>query len=159
MATSVLESRLFLASELMASGVELAPVFRLAATLCERGPVSAKSAEVCEDVAVEPSSEPKVVSSTDNTWHAAAARMDALPARPAIEREKLKPGVCMLDNRTGVLRLVSPTGQVYRPERVLLDSGAQPLMLGKPAVLGLGLRRSELEECPFKISTSTGGTR
>jgi len=37
----------------------------------------------------------------------------------------------MLDNRSGIFRLVSPTGQVYRPDRVLLDSGAQPLMLGK----------------------------
>jgi hypothetical protein len=93
----------------------------------------------------------------DNPWQAATAKMDALPAQPAIDREKLTPGVCMLDNRSGIFRLVSPTGQVYKPYRVLLDSSAQPLMLGKGACIGLGIRRSELELCPFQIQTSLGG--
>jgi hypothetical protein len=53
---------------------------------------------------------------------------------------------------------VSPTGHVYRPNRVLLDFGAQPLMLGKAACIGLGIRKSELEPCPFQIQTSLGGT-
>ncbi|CAK9260459.1 unnamed protein product [Sphagnum jensenii] len=83
--------------------------------------------------------------------------MDALPAQPAIDRERLTLGVCMLDNRSGIFQLVSPTGQVYKPDRVLLDSGAQPLMLGKAACIGLGIRRSELELCPFQIQTSLGG--
>jgi hypothetical protein len=52
---------------------------------------------------------------------------------------------------------VSPTGQVYRPDQVLLDSVAQPLMLGKVACIGLGIWRSELEPCPFQIQTSLGG--
>jgi hypothetical protein len=63
----------------------------------------------------------------------------------------------MLDNQSGIFRLVSLTGQVYRPDRVLLDSGAQPLMLGKATCIGLGIRRSELESCPFQIQTSLGG--
>jgi hypothetical protein len=50
--------------------------------------------------------------------------MDTLPARPAIDRERLTPNVCMLDNRSGIFQLVSPMGQVYRLNRVLLDSGA-----------------------------------
>jgi len=50
--------------------------------------------------------------------------MDALLAQPAIDRERLTLGVCMLDNWSGIFRLVSPTGQVYKPNRVLLDSGA-----------------------------------
>jgi hypothetical protein len=83
--------------------------------------------------------------------------MDALPTRPTIDRERLTPGVCMLDNRSGIFRLASPTGQVYRPDWVLLDSGAQPLMLGKAACIGLGIRRLELEPCPFQIQTSLGG--
>ncbi len=64
----------------------------------------------------------------------------------------------MLDNRSGIFQLVSPTGQVYRPDRVLLDFGAQPLMLGKATCIGLGIRRSELEPCPFQTQTSLGGT-
>jgi hypothetical protein len=46
---------------------------------------------------------------------------------------------------------------VYKLDWVLLDSGAQPLMLGKVACIGLGIRRSELEPCPFQIQTSLGG--
>jgi hypothetical protein len=83
--------------------------------------------------------------------------MDTLPARLAIDRERLTLGVCMLDNQSGIFRLVSPMGQVYRPNRVLLDSGAQPLMLGMATCIGLGIRRSKLEPCPFQIQTSLGG--
>jgi hypothetical protein len=79
--------------------------------------------------------------------------MDVLPAQPTINRERLTLGVCMLDNWSGIFWLVSPTGHVYKPNRVLLDSGAQPLMLGKAACIGLGIRRSELEPCPFQIIT------
>ncbi len=84
--------------------------------------------------------------------------MDSLPARLAINRVRLTHGVCMLDNRSGIFRLVNPTGHVYKPYRVLLDSGAQPLMLGKATCIGLGIRRLELKLCPFQIQTSLGGT-
>ncbi|CAM6073100.1 unnamed protein product [Sphagnum tenellum] len=100
---------------------------------------------VVGDVVVEQ----PVVSGVDSPWQAAAPKMDALLARLAIDRERLTPGVCMLDNRSGIFQLVSPTGQVYKQNRVLLDSGAQPLMLGKAACIGLGIRRLELELCPF----------
>jgi hypothetical protein len=155
MVTSVLGSPSFSAHDLMASGVDLARVFRLAATLCERGSVVATSAKVCEGVDVgQPVAgdvvmEQPVISNVDSLWHVMTAKMDALPIRPAIDRERLTLGVCMLDNRSGIFQLVSPTGQVYKPDRVLLDSGAQPLMLGKATCIGLGIRRSELEPCPF----------
>ncbi|KAH8952462.1 hypothetical protein BDL97_09G086500 [Sphagnum fallax] len=135
MVTSVLGSSTFSANDLMALGVALTRVFRLAATLCEHGSVVATSVE-------QP-----VVSGVDSPWQAAPTKMDALPARPAIDCERLTHGVCMLDNRSGIFRLVSPTGQVYKPDRVLLDS----------ACIGLGIRRSELELCPFQIQTSLGG--
>jgi len=108
---------------------------------------------VVGDVVVEQ----PVVSGVDSPWQAAAAKMDALPARPAIDRERLTPGVCMLDNRSGIFWLVSPMGQVYKLDRVLLDFSAQPLMLGKATCIGLGIWRSELELCPFQIQTSLGG--
>ncbi|PTQ31359.1 hypothetical protein MARPO_0112s0017 [Marchantia polymorpha] len=127
-----------------------------AATLCERGSITATSAEIGETIGEELSS--TTPSSDESTWQAAAARMEFLPARPAIDRERVVPGVCMVDNQSGVFRLVSATGQVYVLARVLLDSGAQPLMLGKIACISLGVRRSELEPCPFQIQTSLGGT-
>jgi hypothetical protein len=46
MVTLVLGSLTFSANDLMASGVDLTRVFRLAATLCEHGSVVATSAEV-----------------------------------------------------------------------------------------------------------------
>jgi len=163
MVTSVLGSPSFLASDLMALGVDLTRVFRLTITLCERGSVITTSAKVCEGVDVgQPVAgdvvmEQPVISSVDSPWQVAMAKMDTLPARPTIDRERLTLGVCMLDNRSGIFRLVSLTGQVYRLDRVLFDSGAQPLMLGKATCIGLGIRRSELEPCPFQIQTSLGG--
>ncbi len=157
MATSVLGSPSFSASDLMASRVDLALVFRLATTLCEYGSVVAMGAEVCEGVDVgqlmagDVVVEQPVILGVDSPWQAAAAKMDTLLTRPAIDRERLTRGVCMLDNRSGIFQLVSPTGQVYRPNRVLLDFGAQLLMLGKVACIGLGIRRLKLELCPFQI--------
>jgi hypothetical protein len=114
-------------------------------------------AEVCEGVDVgqlmagDVVVEQPVILGVDSPWQAAAAKMDTLLTRPAIDRERLTRGVCMLDNRSGIFQLVSPTGQVYRPNRVLLDFGAQLLMLGKVACIGLGIRRLKLELCPFQI--------
>jgi hypothetical protein len=163
MATSMLGSPSFLANDLMVSRVDLTPVFCHVATLCEHGNVAATSAEVCEGVDVgqpmagDVAVEQPMISGVDSPWQAVVAKMDTLPSRPTIDRERLTPGVCMLDNRNGIFWLVSPTGQVYRPDQVLLDSGAQPLMLGKAACIGLGIRRSELEPCPIQIQTSLGG--
>jgi len=92
-----------------------------------------------------------VISGVDNLWQATTTKMDALPTRPTIDYERFTPSVCMLDNRSGIFWLVSPTGQVYGPDRVLLDFGAQPLMLGKATCIGLSIWRSKLEPCPFQI--------
>ncbi len=61
-----------------------------------------------------------MISGVDNPWQVATVKMDALLIRPTIDRERLTHGVCMLDNRNGIFWLVSPMGQVYRPNRVLL---------------------------------------
>jgi hypothetical protein len=130
MATSMLGSPSFSNSDLLALGIDLTRVFRLAATLCEHGSVDAMNAEVCEGVDVgqpmagDVAIEQLVISGVDSPWQAAMAKMDALPIRPVIDRERFTLGVCMLDNQSGIFRLVSPTGQVYRPNRVLLDSSA-----------------------------------
>ncbi|CAM6111262.1 unnamed protein product [Calypogeia fissa] len=150
-ATALVRSPLFSARELMELGLEMGPVFRQAAILCESGGVSAASAEVGEDLVLDPPVDLGVSSSMEDTWQAAAARLEDLPARPAIDRARVAPQVVMVDNRSGIFQMVSPAGQVYRPDRILLDSGAQPLMLGKAACIGLGIRRSEIEPCPFRI--------
>ncbi len=142
MVTLMLGSPSFSTSDLMASGVDLVRVFRLAATLCECESVTATSVEVCEGVDVgqpmarDVAVEQLVISGVDSPWQVTTTKMDALPA---IDRDRLTHGVYMLDNQNGIFQLVSPTGQVYRPDRVLLDSGAQPLMLGKAACISLGI--------------------
>ncbi|BBN19267.1 hypothetical protein Mp_8g09200 [Marchantia polymorpha subsp. ruderalis] len=137
MASSVMRFPLFLGTELMDSGIDLARVFCAAAPLCERGSITATSAEIGETICEKLSS--TTPSSDESTWQAAAARMESLPARPANDRERVILGVCMMDNWSGVFCLVSATGQVYVPARVLLDSCAQPLMLGKIASISLGV--------------------
>ncbi len=163
MVTLVLGFTSFSTSDLMVSRVDLACVFRLVATLFEGGSV-VTSGGVCEGVDVgqpvagDVAMEQLVISGVDSLWQAVVvAKMDTLPIRPTIDRERLTPSLCMLDNRSGIFRLVSPMGQVYRPDRVLLDSGAQPFMLGKTTCIGLGIRRLEFEPCPFQIQTSLGG--
>jgi hypothetical protein len=121
MVTLVLGSPSFSASDLMASGVDLARVFRLAATLCEHGSVIATSVEVYEGVNVgqpvagDVALEQLVISSVDSPWQGMAVKMDTLPIRSTIDHEKLTLGVCMLHNRGGIFQLVNPTCQVYRP--------------------------------------------
>ncbi len=68
-----------------------------------------------------------MVLGVDSPWQVTTVKMDALLARPAINRERLTPGVCMLDNRSGIFRLVSPTSQVYRPNRVFVGFWCQIL--------------------------------
>jgi hypothetical protein len=104
MVTSVLGSPSFFTSDLMVSGINLAPVFWLAAMLCERGNVVATSAELCEGVDVgqpvvgDVVVEQFVISGVDSLGEATTTKMDALPARPTIDHERLTFGVCMLDN-------------------------------------------------------------
>lgn len=88
----------------------------------------------------------------------AASRVKTMAARLAIERSSMTPGVVVVDNSQGIFQLVGPKGRVYVPRRVLLDSGAEPLMLGASAIEGLGLTEDTLATCPWTISTSMGGT-
>jgi hypothetical protein len=88
---------------------------------------------------------------------AAAARVKTMPARPTIERSSISPGVVVVDNSQSIFQFVEPKGKVFVPRRVLLDSGAQPLMLGTSAVAGLELTKDTLEECPWTFSTFMGG--
>jgi hypothetical protein len=102
-----------------------------------------------------------VVESQEDTVQglfSAATRVKTMPARPAIERSSITPGVVVVDNSQGIFQLVGPKGKVFVPRRVLLDSGVQSLMLGASTIEGLGLTKDTLEKCPWTISTSMRGT-
>ncbi len=84
--------------------------------MCEHGSVVTTSAEVCEGVNVgqpmggDVAMEQPMISCVDSPWQVAVAKMDVLPVRPTIDRERLTPGVCMLENHSGIFWLVSHTG-------------------------------------------------
>jgi hypothetical protein len=102
----------------------------------------------------------QVVESQEDTVQglfSAAARVKTMPARPAIERSSITLGVVVVDNSQGIFQLIGPKGKVFVPRQVLLDSRAQPLMLGASAIEGLGLTKDTLEKCPWTTSTSMGG--
>jgi hypothetical protein len=58
----------------------------------------------------------------------------------------------------GIFQFVGSKGKVFVPRGVLLDSEAQPLMLEASVIAELELTNDTLEECPWTISTSMGGT-
>ena len=103
-------------------------VFRHVATLCAASQVNRGRAETQSETGEALSLGSIMISSSKRPWQAVAAQMDDLPARSIGDREQIMVGVCVLDNNNDIFQIIGPTGQVYRPERILLDSGAQPLM-------------------------------
>ena len=61
-------------------------------------------------------------------------------------------------NDTGILVVSRTGGNVIRvaPRCVMMDSGAQPVMIGKKLAQKLGLAAKDLAPCPFTIVTSIG---
>ena len=88
----------------------------------------------------------------------AAQRVKTMAARPTIERSSITLGMVVVDNFQSIFQLVGPKGKVFILRRVLLDSGAQPLMLGASAIEDLELTGDTLEKCSWTISMSMGGT-
>jgi hypothetical protein len=94
----------------MVSRADFSPavVFKMVATMCERGSSTVTNAMKTE-IHLE-----LVVDSEEDTVQellAAAARVRTLPARPAIERSSISPGVVVVDNSQGIFQLVGLRGR------------------------------------------------
>jgi hypothetical protein len=144
-ASLIYQASLF--SDAMVSQSDFSPaaILKRAATMCELGH---STVATTLKTAVHAK---QVVESQEDTVQglfSAAARVKTMPARPAIKRSSITPSVVVVDNSQGIFQLVGPNGKVFVPRRVLLDSGAQPLMLGASAIEGLGLTKDTLEKCP-----------
>jgi hypothetical protein len=142
------------------SGIQPTIVFRLVATLCENGGTPKVMVRL-EDIFV-PSIIPHLVFETNRTkeskvWHVVMAKLHDLPKQPTINRTNVIFGVVVVHNE-GVVQLQGALACQYGPLKVLLDSGTQPLMLGKFVVDGLGLTDADLDPCPYQILTSIGGS-
>jgi hypothetical protein len=57
------------------------------------------------------------------------------------------PNLVVVHNQKGVIHMKGGSRQYYQRHRILLDSGVQPLMLGKATVEGLRLTNVNLEPC------------
>jgi hypothetical protein len=89
-----------------------AVVFKMVATMCEQGSSTATNAMKTE-VHLE-----LVVDSEEDTVHellATAAHVKTMPARPAIERSSISPGVVVVDNFQGIFQLIGTKGKVFVP--------------------------------------------
>jgi hypothetical protein len=149
-ATSLIyQASLFSVAMVSHSDFSPAAVFKRAATMYESGHYT-----VATTLKTAVNAE-QVVESQENTVQglfSAATRIKTMPARPAIERSSITPGVVVVDNSQGIFQLVGPKGKVFVPRRVLLDSGAQPLILGASAIKGLGLRRTLWRSVPGQLA-------
>jgi hypothetical protein len=154
-ASLIYQALLFSAAMASHANFNPAAVFKRAATMCESGHyMVATTFNTTVDAE-------QVVESQEDTVQglfSATARVKTMPARPTIERSSITPGVIVVDNSQGIFQLVKSKGNLFVPRRVLLDSGAQPLILGASAIEGLGLTNDTLEKCPWTISTSMGET-
>ena len=71
----------------------------------------------------------------------------------------MKPGVVKLANSRHVFSVVRCNGSRVYPQKVLLDTEAEPIMLGKNLVESLGIKAEDLDLCPITIATSLGATK
>jgi hypothetical protein len=124
-ASLIYQASLFFAAMVSHSDFSPAAVFKRVATICEsRHYTVATTLKTAVDAE-------QVVENQEDTVQglfSAATRVKTMPARPAIKRSSITPGVVVVDNSQGIFQLVGPKRKVFVPRRVLLDSGAQPLM-------------------------------
>ena len=107
---------------------------------------------------------PSKISAVDTSflnYAAEAAYLADISARPARERHTLQPGVVRLMNDKSIFVVSRTDLPAIRATslRVMMDSGAQPIMICKGLADSLGLTLVNLDPCPFIIVTSVGGTK
>ena len=81
----------------------------------------------------------------------------SIPVRTTRERLQFTPGIVRLSNVNKVFSVAQDSSTSVFPQKVLLDTGAQPVMLGRSLAENLGLSAKDLDPCPFTIATSLRG--
>ena len=96
--------------------------------------------------------------SYDLAVSAGAAYLSDVAARPAHKHRGIRSGVVCMVNDTGILVVSRTGGNATRvaPRCVMMDSGTQPVMIGKKLAQELGLAAENLAPCPLTIVTSVG---
>ena len=184
LASKVLHTPLFTAMEWSSSDIQPAKVFHLAGRILE-GKATPSSLTVANATTDLPTTEDpeeaakrrarlaeEAIASFDahtldgqeptSSYHspafASAAYLSDVAARPARERRGIRPGVVRMVNDSGILMVSRAGGNPIRvaPQSVMMDSGAQPVMIGKKLAHELRLTADDLAPCPFTIVTSIG---
>ena len=97
-------------------------------------------------------------SSYDSPAFASATYLSDVAARFARERRGIRLGVVRMVNDFGILMVSRDGGDPIRvaPKCVMMDSGAQPVIIGKKITQELRLTADDLAPCPFTNVTSIG---
>eukprot|EP00850_Spirogloea_muscicola_P008873 SM000048S16585 [mRNA] locus=s48:515608:516654:+ [translate_table: standard] len=78
-----------------------------------------------------------------------------VPCRPPTERTEQLAAVAMLQNSDGVIQ-VSTKNVTEAPDKVLLDTGAQPILLGSRFANLLKIGKNDMQSDKVMITTATG---
>ena len=81
----------------------------------------------------------------------------SIPTRTTREQLQFTPSVVRLSYVNKVFSVAQDSSSSVFPQKVLLDTWAQPVMLGKSLAESLGLSAKDLDPCPFTIATSLRG--
>lgn len=93
-----------------------------------------------------------------DSLEAAVTLMESAPTFSLEERKRMQPGVTVLCNADRVFQMEAlDESAMCFPQRVIIDSGAQPVLVGARVAKALGLVGDKLVPCPFAIQTSLGG--
>jgi len=157
------QTPLFSIKTLAFLGIQPSIVFHLVATLCENGGtlevmVRSKDTFVLHIVPhpIFEANRMEVLKVQLESWHVVMAKLHDLLAWRTIDRASVILRVVVVHNEEGMVQLRGASTCQYWPLNVLLDFGAQPLMLGKATIDGFGLTNANFDQCPYHILTSMG---
>lgn len=179
LASKVLHTPLFTTMEWSSSAIQLAKVFHLACRILEgKAPTASLTvaqatvdpftmedpddtakrrarfaAEAIVSFDAHASDGPEPTTSCDSPVSAGAAYLSDVAARPARERRSIRPGVVRMVNDSGILVVSRAGGNTIpvAPQCMMIDSGAQLVMIGKKFAKELRLTADDLAPCPFTI--------
>jgi hypothetical protein len=182
LASKVLDTPLFTAIEWSSSNIQSAKGFHLAGRILERNtpPASLTVAIATVDLSTTEDHEEagrwrtrlaaeaitfcdahasdghEPTTSYDSSVSVGTSYLSDVAARSVRERRDIRPGVVRMVNDSGILVVSQAGDNAIRValKCVMMDLGAQPIMIGKKLAHGLQLTADDLAPCMFTIVTS-----
>ena len=116
------------------------------------------AAEAIASFDIYASNGPEPTSSYDSPASAGAAYRSDIAAQPSREHQGIRLGVVHIVNDSNILVVSRTGGNTIRvaPQCVMMDSGAQPVIISKKLAHNFWVMADDLAPCPFTIVTSIG---